>query len=70
MGYKTLRRVMQERGISTRRLAIEAKIVPQSLYSALNGTSPFWPGWKKRVAEALEMDENELFKEANEDEED
>jgi len=59
--YEKLERVMQERRISTRRLAIEAGIVPQSLYAALSGKVVFWPGWRKRVAEALDMDEAELF---------
>lgn len=67
MKYTKLRKVMQERGISTRRLAIDAGIVPQSLYAALGGTAPFWPGWRKRVAEALGMSEEELFEEARDE---
>lgn len=63
MKYEKLERVMQERRISTRRLAIEAGIVPQSLYAAFSGKVEFWPGWRKRVAEALDMDEAELFEE-------
>lgn len=67
MKYKKLKRIMKERGISTRRLAIDAGIVPQSLYAALSGKVTFWPGWKKRVAAALQMDEAELFAEGEDE---
>ena len=70
MKYDKLKQVMQDRRISTRRLAIEAGIVPQSLYAALGGKVPFWPGWRQRVAEALGMDEAELFEEVTEHEAD
>ena len=70
MKYDKLKQVMKDQRISTRRLAIEAGIVPQSLYAALSGKVTFWPGWRRRVAEALGMDEAELFEEVTEHEAD
>lgn len=67
MKYETLEQVMRERNISKRRLAIEAGIVPQSLYAALSGKVVFWPGWRQRVAEVLGVPEAELFPEIEEE---
>lgn len=68
MKYETLRLTLNDRGISIRGLALKAGIVPQSLNSAMNEQIPFWPGWRKRVAEALNMSEAELFDEDGTDE--
>lgn len=56
-----LNKVLQERNISRRRLAIMACITPQSLYAAMAGNIPLYAGWRKRIADALEMSEQELF---------
>ena len=65
MRYPELRKALKDKGMSIRKLAIEASIVPQSLYSAINGNTPFWPGWRKRVAEVLGVDEAVIFPEVN-----
>ena len=49
--------------MSVRQLAIKSDIIPQALYAAINGKVEFWPGWKKKVADALEMSVEELFEE-------
>lgn len=61
--YDKLNRVMLERGITRYRLSKMAKISTQDLYSALGGKKPLYPNWKKRIAQALEIPEEELFKE-------
>ena len=54
---------MMEMNLSTRQVALKADITPQGLYAAINGKCEFWPGWRKRVAEVLEVDEADLFEE-------
>ena len=63
MNTDKLRKELESRGMSVRQLAIKAGIIPQALYAAMNGRTEFWFGWKKRVAEALEMDVADLFSE-------
>lgn len=63
MNTDKLRRELENRGMSVRQLAIKADIIPQALYAAMNGRTEFWLGWKKRVADALEMDVADLFSE-------
>ena len=70
MSYDRLKQEMEKQHISIRQLAIKAGIVPQSLYAVFKGRVKFWPGWKMRVAEALEVDVNELFPEWHETVED
>lgn len=68
--YQRLRDELWDRHMSVRQLALAAGMVPQSLYAAMSGRVSFWPGWRKRVAAALEMSEEELFsEEANSEEE-
>ena len=59
--YERLRAAVSKRGLSFRKLAIMTGIAPQSLSAALNGRVEFWPGWRKRIAAALELSEEELF---------
>ncbi len=61
MKYQKLREELKERKMSVRQLALSAGIIPQALYAALNGRAEFWPGYKKRVAEALGIPEADLF---------
>ena len=59
--YDELKEVMKEKNISTHKLAKLSNITPQDLYSALSGKKPFFPNWRKRVAEALDSTVEELF---------
>ena len=63
MRYEKLMKALSDRGWSKRQLAHQANIASQDLYQVLGGKRPFYPNWKKRVAEALDMDEAELFEE-------
>ena len=64
--YENLIKLLEERGLTKYRLAKMSNISPQDLYTALNGYKPMYPGWRKRIAEALEIPENVLFLEREE----
>ena len=55
--------ILKQRKISKMQLALNARITPSDLYQALNGKQPFFPAWKKRIADFLDVDMEELFKE-------
>ena len=55
--------ILKQRKISKMQLALNARITPSDLYQALNGKKPFFPAWKKRIADFLDVDMEELFKE-------
>ena len=61
--YDELKEVMKEKNISTHRLAKLSNITPQDLYAVLSGKKPFFPSWRKRVAEALDVNAEELVTE-------
>ena len=63
--YQKLVEKMRQKNITTHKLAKLSNITPQDLYSALSGKKPFFPNWKKRIAEALETDVESLFEEEN-----
>jgi len=55
--------ILKQRKISKMQLALNAKITTSDLYQALNGKKPFFPAWKMRIADFLNVDIEELFKE-------
>ena len=59
--YNKIIKLSQEKGISINQLALLSRITPSDLYSALSGKKPFFPNWRKRVAEALDSTVEELF---------
>ena len=61
--YEHLKSILQERGLTKYRLAKMSHISTQDIYSLLNGKKPLYPNWKKRIAEALKVPEEELFEE-------
>ena len=61
--YNKIIKLSQEKGISINQLALLSRITPSDLYSALSGKKPFFPNWRKRVAEALDSTVEELFAE-------
>lgn len=61
--YQKLKNVLEEKGISKYRLAKKSNIASPDLYSALSGKKVLYPNWKKRISEALEVPEEELFEE-------
>lgn len=64
--HDRLKAEMKKQGISGNRLAIEAKIATADFYTAINGKKPFYPNWRKRVADVLGVDEAVLFDDDNE----
>ena len=61
--YNKIIKLSQEKGISINQLALLSRITPSDLYYALSGKKPFFPNWRKRVAEALDSTVEELFAE-------
>lgn len=61
--FKNLEKELKKRKWSRNKLGLEAKISPSSISQALNGKMPLFPNWKKRISEALEVSEAELFPE-------
>lgn len=61
--YEKLREVIAEKGITTNKLARMTNIASQDLYNAYSGKKRIYPNWKKRIAEALGIPEEELFEE-------
>jgi len=57
----SLHEILKERGLSKLQLALKSGVAPSDLYLALNGKQPFYPAWKKRIAEFLQVDEDDLF---------
>ena len=55
--------VLKERNISKLQLALNAGITPSDLYCALNGKKPFYPKYKRKISEFLQIDEAVLFAE-------
>ena len=54
---------MKKRGLSANRLGLEAKINPSNLCQAIKGKIPFYPSWRRKLAEYFKMSEDKLFPE-------
>lgn len=63
--YEKLKEVITEKGITTNKLAHISNIASQDLYNAFNGKKRIYPNWKKRISQALEIPEEELFEEGS-----
>lgn len=59
--YERLQEELKARGMSTYALSKKTGIASNHLYRALGGKTTLFPGWKARIAEALSMDEADLF---------
>ncbi|MCR5034399.1 MAG: helix-turn-helix domain-containing protein [Clostridia bacterium] len=59
--YDKVRDEMKKQGMSTNKLSFRAEIAQSDLSCALNGKKPFYPAWRRRVAEALGVPEDTLF---------
>jgi predicted transcriptional regulator len=55
--------VLRERNISKAQAARLANIPQNDFYQATNGKRSFFPAWRKRLSEVLNMSEDELFPE-------
>ena len=58
---KKLIETLRERNISRLQLAMRAGISPSDLYAVLSGKKFLHPGWRRKIAEYLQMDERDLF---------
>lgn len=59
--FDKLKEEMARRNKRAYTLAKEADITPSDLYSALKGDRPFYPNWRKRIANALDTTVEQLF---------
>lgn len=56
-------KTIEEKNISKAQLSRRADIAQSDFYMMLLGKRPAFPGWRKRIAEVLEMEEKTLFPE-------
>ena len=61
-----LKEVLYLKRITQSKLSMMANINATQLNKAINGKIEFFPNWRKRIAQALEMHEDELFPEYRE----
>lgn len=59
--YPKLRAEMKRQKISGNRLSMMALISPSDFYNAFNGRKPFCPSWRTRIADALNVAEEDIF---------
>ena len=59
--YKTLKATLEAEGVSVYALAKKTGIGSNHLYRALGGHTTLFPGWKDRIAAALDIPVAELF---------
>ena len=59
--YKKLKQKLEAEEMSVYALAKATDIGSSHLYRALNGQTTLFPGWKVRIAEALDCTIEELF---------
>lgn len=60
-----LKEIRAVRGISQLELSRLTRIAPSNISSLENGKQFPYPGWRKRIAKALEIPENEIFQGVN-----
>lgn len=61
--HEKLKSIMSQRGLSQYKLSQMSGIAATSFNQAYNGKTPFFPSWRKRTAEALNIPENVVFPE-------
>ncbi len=66
--FEELRVTMKKRGLSQNKLAMQANISPCDFSKAINGKLPFYPKWRRNIAEVLKVPEADLFDEEHENE--
>ena len=59
--YEKLKSIMAEQNISANKLSMKSGISSPDIYCILNGKKPFYPNWRKRVSEALNVPEEDFF---------
>jgi transcriptional regulator with XRE-family HTH domain len=61
MFINNLRNVREKKGISQLELSRITRIAPANICNIENGRLYPYPGWRKRLLEALEVKEEDLF---------
>lgn len=61
-----LRKIMREKEVSGLRLSKTTDIAPATISGIVNNRILPFPGWKKRISEALDVPEIEIFPEIEE----
>lgn len=61
MIYPKLEAVMNEKSVTRNKLSKLTGIAPTDIYGALNGDKKLFPGWKRRIADALGVSESDIF---------
>ena len=59
--YERLKEEMAKKGTNTHALALELKISPINLYKSLKGEKPFYPQYRKKIANFFNKEEEYLF---------
>ena len=59
--YEKLNAALESKHITKYRLAKLTGIHEQDIYNLFSGKKKLFAGWKTRIAEALEMSEEDLF---------
>jgi transcriptional regulator with XRE-family HTH domain len=55
---------LAKRGLTQTGFATQVRVSPATLNQVLNGRSSPWPDLRRRIAEALDLPESDLFDEA------
>ena len=61
MSYEKLKRELNRQNISIFKLSHLTGIHSPDLYNALNGKKPFYQGWRKRIAQSLNVEIKQIF---------
>ena len=61
MKQTKLKNLLQDKGVSPHRLAMECKIAPSTMYSILNGKICAYPRYRKSISEYLGLPEEDIF---------
>jgi predicted transcriptional regulator len=61
--YETLNKILVERNVSKAKISRRADIASSDFYQMLAGKRPAFPAWRKRLAAALDVNEDLLFPE-------
>ncbi len=56
-----LRKIRESKGLSQLELSAKTKISPGAISNIENNKIYAYPGWRKRISEALEVPEDKIF---------
>jgi lambda repressor-like predicted transcriptional regulator len=63
MLLEKIRCLCKKKNMSIAAMMRSANMHSCDFYQAVNGKKPFFPAWRRRISEVLEMPEEELFPE-------